>query len=292
MSLFRKPNHPYSKGEQTHSEGYSAAGITGRSGFRINPTILIALALAAFSYFKYCSAKTYNEYVGKYQHVDISPEQEISLGLSSAPAMIQQHGGLHPDQRGQQIVKGVGEKLVQNTIAKSTPYPYDFHLLADDQVINAFALPGGQVFITAALFNKLRNEDQLAGVLGHEIGHVVARHSGERMTKQELFSGLGSAVSVGTGDMSSGQMVQQMLMQYNLPYDRDHELESDDLGVRFMLDAGYNPEEMIGVMEILKAAAGPDRVPERMSTHPDPENRIEKIRAAIEKYKSQKNQSK
>lgn len=66
---------------------------------------------------------------------------------------------------------------------------------------------------------------------------------------------------------------------------RDDELESDELGVRFMLKAGYNPEEMIGVMEILKAAAGPNRVPEFKSTHPDPDNRIEKIREAIEKYK-------
>jgi predicted Zn-dependent protease len=73
----------------------------------------------------------------------------------------------------------------------------------------------------------------------------------------------------------------------NMSYGREDELQSDDLGVKFMMKSNYNPEEMIGVMEILKAAAGPNRTPERMSTHPDPENRVEKIKESIEKYKNQ-----
>ncbi len=254
---------------------------------RIGSTLLLALIIAGFSYFKYCSTKTYNEYTGVYQHVGISPDQEIALGLNSAPAMMQQHGGLHPDQRGQDFVKKVGQKLVQNTIARQTPYPYDFHLLADEEVINAFALPGGQVFITAALFNKLKNEDQLAGVFGHEIGHVIARHGGERITQTELFEGLSGAATVATGDYQTGQGVAALLNQFfSMPYGRDQELQSDDIGVKLMLDSGYNPEELIGVMEILKAASGPNRTPERLSTHPDPENRMERIREAIAKYKT------
>ena len=79
--------------------------------------------------------------------------------------MTQQHGGLHPNNQYQALVDKVGNKLVNNSIAKNTPYKYDFHLLADDKIINAFALPGGQCFITYALFSKLENQDQLAGVL-------------------------------------------------------------------------------------------------------------------------------
>jgi predicted Zn-dependent protease len=261
-------------------------GMTRMFGSRGKSSLLIALLIAGFSYYKYCSSKTINEYTGQEQHVSISPDQEIALGLNAAPAMMQQYGGLHPDQRAQNLVKTVGQKLVNNTIASKTPYKYDFHLLADDQTINAFALPGGQIFITAALFNKLQNEDQLAGVFGHEIGHVIARHGGERITQNELFNGLSGAAVVATGEQAAGQGVAALLNQFfAMPYGRDQELQSDDIGVKLMIDANYNPEEMIAVMEILKAAAGPDRVPERMSTHPDPENRMEKIREAIEKYK-------
>ncbi len=261
----------------------------GRSSFgagRSKATLILALIIAGFSYFKYCSSKTINEFTGQEQHVSISAEQEIALGLNAAPEMMRQHGGLHPDRRAQDLLDQVGRRLVNNTIASQTPYQYEFHLLADEQVINAFALPGGQVFITAALFNKLKNEDQLAGVIGHEIGHLIARHGGERITQNELFTGLSGAAVVATGEQSAGQGVSALLNQFfAMPYGRDQELQSDDIGVKLMLDAGFNPEELIGVMEILKEAAGPDRTPERMSTHPDPENRIEKIKEAIEKYK-------
>ena len=218
------------------------------------------------------------------QSIEISPDQEIALGLQSAPEMAQQYGGLYPSQEYQDLVDKVGNKLVNNSVAKETPYQYDFHLLRDPQTINAFALPGGQVFITYGLFSQLQDEDQLAGVLGHEIGHVVGRHSAERMAKQGLTQGILSGIMVG-GGTDTGQMAAMIANVINMKYGREDELESDDLGVKFMIDAGYNPQEMIGVMEILKSAAGPNRVPEFQSTHPDPDNRIEKIQEAIEKYR-------
>ena len=246
--------------------------------------LLIGAAIIIFGLFKYYSNSDVNEYTGKKQHISISTEQEVAIGLQSAPQMAQQHGGLYPDQKYQEFVDLVGQKLVNNSIAKETNYKYDFHLLKDPETINAFALPGGQVFITYALFSKLENEDQLAGVLGHEIGHVVGRHSAERMAKQGLAETLVSGVAVGF-DPNTAQGAAAIANVINMSYGRDDELESDDLGVKFMLDAGYNPNELIGVMEILKAASGPNRTPERMNTHPDPENRIEKIKEAIEKYK-------
>jgi predicted Zn-dependent protease len=246
--------------------------------------LLIGAAIILFGVFKYYSNSEVNEFTGKKQHISISTEDEIAIGLQSAPEMAQQHGGLYPDQKYQQFVDMVGQKLVNNSVAKQTNYQYDFHLLKDPKTINAFALPGGQIFITYALFSKLENEDQLAGVLGHEIGHVVGRHSAERMAKQGFTEAVVNGVAVGI-DPNTAQGAAALANVINMSYGRDDELESDDLGVRFMIDAGYNPMELIGVMEILKAAAGPNRTPERMSTHPDPENRIEKIKEAIEKYK-------
>lgn len=246
--------------------------------------ILIGLAIVAFAYIQRCSNKEENPYTGRVQNINMDANQEIAIGLQSAPQMAQQHGGLYPDQKLQNFVDVVGNKLVQNSIAKETPYKYEFHLLADENTINAFALPGGQIFITYALFSKL-TEAQLAGVLGHEIGHVIGRHSAERIADSSFWQTLSTGASVGA-DM--GGVVNGIGQKTLLTNGRGDELESDELGVLFMMQAGYNPEEMIAVMKILKAAAGPNRQPEFQSTHPDPENRIEKIKEAIEKYRNQK----
>lgn len=244
--------------------------------------ILIGLAIVAFAFIQRCSNKEENPYTGRVQNINMTAQQEIAIGLQSAPEMAQQHGGLYPDERLQSFVDAVGNRLVQNSIARETPYQYDFHLLADDQTINAFALPGGQVFITYALFSRL-SEAQLAGVLGHEIGHVIGRHSAERIADSNFWRTVSMGASVGA-DM--GNVVAGIGQTTLLQNGRGDELESDELGVLFMLQSGYEPEEMIRVMEILKEAAGPNRVPEFQSTHPDPDNRIEKIREAIEKYRN------
>ena len=250
-----------------------------RGNFKVR--ILVAVAVVAFAFIRRCSQKETNPYTGRTQAISLSPDQEIAIGLQSAPSMAQQHGGLHPDNRYQALVDNVGNKLVNNSIAKDTPYQYDFHLLADSKTINAFALPGGQIFITYALFSKLENEDQLAGVLGHEIGHVLGKHSNERITDSKFWQTL----VMGAGAIDMGAVAQQYGQGELLKNGRGDELESDELGVLFMLKANYNPEEMIGVMKILKAAAGPNRTPEFQSTHPDPENRIQKIKEAISKYR-------
>lgn len=254
----------------------------GRNSWKIR--IFIGIAIVAFAFIKKCNNTEENPYTGRSQHINMTTDQEIAIGLQSAPEMAQQHGGLYPDQRLQAYVDQVGNKLVQNSIARETPYKYEFHLLADDQTINAFALPGGQCFITYALFKQL-NEEQLAGVMGHEIGHVVGRHSAERIADSNFWRTATMGATVGAGDLGGvlGGIGQNTLLKNG----RDDELESDELGVLFMIQSGYDPYEMIEVMKILKAAAGPNRVPEFQSTHPDPENRIEKIREAIEKIKRQ-----
>ncbi len=243
--------------------------------------LLIGVAIAAFFFIKKCNQQEENPYTHRMQTISMTTDQEVQMGLQNRDPMAQQHGGLHPNNQYQALVDNVGSKLINSSMAKGSSYRYEFHLLNDDRTINAFALPGGQIFITYALFSKLKNEDQLAGVLGHEIGHVLGRHSAERIAESEFWQGLATAGSVGA-DM--GGLIGGIGQQKLLTNGRDDELESDDLGVKFMIDAGYNPEEMIGVMQILKAAAGPNRVPEFQSTHPDPDNRIEKIKEAIRKH--------
>jgi predicted Zn-dependent protease len=263
-------------------------------GFRIPPTLIIALVMGGFALCKYYGQSTVNDITGETQHISMSPEQEIAMGLQSAPQMAEEMGGLSNNQQAAAIVKQVGQKVVQSSAAKNTPYQYDFHLLADPLTINAFALPGGQVFITEGLLMRLTNdgktlnEDMLAGVLGHEIGHVVARHSAEKMAQMELAQGLTGAVTMATYDPSNpntGYIAQSVANMIQLKYGRGQELQSDNLGVRFMLEAGYEPENLVNVMEILKQAAGPNRTPEFQSTHPDPENRKEAIQAAIQEWK-------
>lgn len=267
-------------------------GQNQRSGFPLK--LLVAVVLAGFALCKYYSNSTLNAVTGETQHISMSPEQEIALGLQSAPEMAQEMGGLSSNRQAAALVKQVGQKVVQNSTARQTPYQYDFHLLADPRTINAFALPGGQIFITEGLLSRLStdgqtlSEDMLAGVLGHEVGHVVARHSAEKMAQMELAQGITGAVTMATYDPSNpntAYIAQSVANMIQLKYGREQELQSDNLGVRFMLEAGYNPEYLIQVMEVLKQAAGPNRTPEFQSTHPDPENRQAQIQRAIEEWK-------
>ena len=242
--------------------------------------LLLALGLALFSVISYFGTRTTNAVTGEVQYVDLSPEQEIAMGLQAAPQMAQQHGGLHPDDEAQALVDQVGADIVQSSIASQTPYRYEFHLLADEQLVNAFALPGGQIFITAALMNRLESIGQLAGILGHEVGHVVARHSAEHLAKQKLTQGLVGAVGAAS-DIGGARMAQAVGQMINMRYGREDELESDRLGVEFMADAGYDPRSLIGVMRILEEASGGSSQPEFASTHPSSANRIAQIEALI-----------
>lgn len=242
--------------------------------------IFIGLAIVAFAFMRKCASTETNPYTNREQAIALDPQEEIMLGVQSAPQMAAQHGGLYPDESLQDYVDRVGDKLVRNSVAAESPYQYEFHLLTDDQTINAFALPGGQIFITYALFEKL-NEDQLAGVLGHEIGHILGRHSSERIANTEFWQTVSQGANVGA---NAGDLIAGIGQNTLLTNGRGDELESDDLGVLIMMNAGYDPYEMIRVMEILKEAAGPNRAPEFQSTHPDPDNRIERIRESIEKY--------
>ncbi|MDG4950832.1 M48 family metallopeptidase [Weeksellaceae bacterium KMM 9724] len=252
------------------------------SGFKLR--LIIGLLIAAFALFNFFSSTSVNEITGKKQHINISLEQEIKLGLDGRDYMIQESGGLYQDAEVQQYIDLLGRKIVENSEASKTSYQYEFHVLADPNQVNAFAMPGGQIFITYGLYKRLESEDQVAGVLGHEIGHVAGRHSAEQMAKQDLTQGLAGAAGVVGGDMSSAQYAQMIGNMVNMKYGREDELEADELGVHFMVQSGYDPHALIRVMEILDEASGGQAPPEFQSTHPSPENRVQRIKEAIEKY--------
>jgi beta-barrel assembly-enhancing protease len=245
--------------------------------------LVIAAILALFAIITYYSSTSENPLTGEKQRVAMTPEQEIALGYQSAPQMAQQMGGLSQNERARALVKQVGEGLVAKSFAAKSPYKFSFHVLADPRTVNAFALPGGPVFITEGLLRLLKSEAELAGVLGHEVGHVIARHSSERLAKQQLTQGLLGALVVGSGDYSTAQIGQMVGSMINMSYGREDELESDALGIRIMAEGGYDPRAMIRVMEVLAKASGGSRQPEFFSTHPAPENRTERIKEAIAK---------
>jgi len=244
--------------------------------------LLVALIGAAMYY---CNQQV-NPVTGEKQHVSLSPQQEISMGLAAAPEMEQQFGGELSDAAVQESASRVGQKVVAGSDAARSEYKYDFHVLRDPETINAFALPGGQVFITAGLLKHLRNEAQLAGVLAHEVGHVVGRHSAEHVAKaqftQILVGAAGVAASDDRGDGQRAAAVAAMVGSLvNMKFSRKDESEADAFGVKYMSQAGYDPRAMVELMRILKDASGPSRQPEFLSTHPDPGNREQAIQAEI-----------
>lgn len=261
------------------------------SGLKLR--LIIGLVMGAVALISYYSKNQTNPITGETQHIDMTPEQEVAMGLQSAPQMAQEYGGLYNDNEVQQQAKAVGYKLVKQVDDEmkgkgvAVPYQFDFHVLADDQTVNAFALPGGQIFITVGLLKRLKSEDQLAGVLGHEVGHVIHRHSAQQMAKSDFYQGLVGAVATATTNdygMGGGQIAQYVAQIQEMKFGRNDELQSDKFGVQYMVKANYNPNAMIEVMEILAEAGGGKQRDEFMSSHPSPENRIAKIKEHIATY--------
>ena len=287
-------NNPLSGNRQA-----SAGGGILQMLFR-NPKLLVALGIAVFALIKYSTTtvKQENPFTGRTVTVqDMSPEEETALGLQSVPEMAQQFGGEVRDPLVRNKINEIGQRLLtakeriidkRGTQEQDFDYGFQFHVLADNKTINAFALPGGQVFITMALLDKLPNEDAVAGVLGHEIGHVLARHSIQQMAKSGLLSGLVNAAVVATSDgtNNSGQIARMVGQVVQTKYGREHESESDRIGIQLLLEAGYKPEELLSVMKVLAESMGDGRrPPEILSSHPFPETRAREIEVYIEFYR-------
>lgn len=262
-------------------------GNGGRRSFG-GARLLVAAIMIVVALIGYFGSSQINPVTGQTQHVNMSPQEETAMGLQAAPEMESQYGGLSSNQQAAAMVERVGNQVWQSSDAKSGPYQFKYHLLADPQTINAFALPGGQVFITEGLMSHLQTEGQLAGVLAHETSHVILRHTAEQLAKSQLTQGLtGAAVIAATNpnDPNSyrtaqfAMLVNQMI---NLKFSRTDETQADTYGVKYMSQAGYDPRGMIDVMKILESTRNGPQPAEFMSTHPDPGNRIQNIQQAID----------
>ena len=260
------------------------------SGIKLR--LIIGAGIALFTLISYAMKRQPNPITGKPQQVDMSVDEEIMLGLQSAPEMGMPSRNYAASQRveriGRELVYALEQHLARQSIQQ--PYRFEFHLLDNSgqnrDSVNAFALPGGQVFITEALYRRLPAgvDGPLAGVLGHEIGHVLERHSSERMTSGSLMQGLARAAGVVGGSQGSQQAASMVAGLVHKSYGRNQELESDGWGVRLMVFAGYHPEALLTVMDVLEEASPGASGPEFASTHPLPENRRDYIRERIGEY--------
>ena len=235
-----------------------------------------------------------NAATGEYQLSTLSQAEAVKIGEEAEPQFLAENGGELNSPEILRYVRSIGEELA--AASEQPDLPWEFHVL-DSAQINAFALPGGKVFMSRGLLARMNNEAQLAGVLGHEVGHVTADHVGQRMAQSTLVSAAGAVVGaagaatdkdwlkvLGVGTSVGGGV-------YLLSFSRSNETESDELGVRYMTELGYNPWGQVQVMEILKEASGGtggllDRF---LATHPLPEDRIEDLEDLIEdRYPKQK----
>jgi len=185
-----------------------------------------------------------NPATGKRQIALISEEQEIAMGRE-ADQQVQQQLGLYPDQELQAYVNRVGQKLAAASERPNLPWTFR---VVDDPVVNAFALPGGHIYVTRGLLTHLTSEAELASVIGHEIGHVTGRHSVEQMSKAQLAQiGLIAGMIVKPELARYGDLATQGLQLLFLKYSRDDERQADGLGLRYMYQQNYDPREMPAV---------------------------------------------
>lgn len=228
---------------------------------------------------------TTNVATGRSQLNALSREDEIAIGEEALPQLTEEYGGAITDPSLNQYVTGVAMSMVQHTEGDYRTLPWKFTLLNSD-VINAFALPGGKVFISRALAEKFTSEAQLAGVLGHEIGHVTAEHADRSIQNQlptMILAGVGSVLA--GNDQATQQAVGLLVSAsgtFALKFSRDQENEADMLGMRYMTEAGYHPKGMLQVMQVLAEASKGRNPPEWQSTHPNPESRIEIIQRRLD----------
>ena len=213
-----------------------------------------------------------NPATGKREFSLVSSDQEAQMGKEGYPATIAEFGQ-YDDARLIAYVDSIGKRL-----AKVSELPnLDWHFtLLDDPVVNAFAMPGGYIFITRGILAHLNSEAQLAGVLGHEIGHVTARHSAKQITQQQVAGlGLGLASMFSSSFARYGGLAQQAMGLLMLKYSRDDESQADALGIRYATAAGWDPREIPATYAMLKRLGerSGSRLPYYLSTHPDPGDR-------------------
>jgi predicted Zn-dependent protease len=227
------------------------------------------------------AACTMNPATGERQLTLMSEAQEIQIGRQTHPEVLATYGA-YDDPELQSYIQELGAKIAANSERPDLGWTFT---VLDDPVVNAMALPGGYIYVNRGILAHFNSEAELASVLGHEIGHVTARHSVEQMSRAQLAQlGLGVAAIASEDFRQYAGLASQGLGILFLKFGRDDENQSDELGLRYMTRAGYDPHEMPRVFDTLdrvSQAQGLRATPEWMSTHPNPGNRIGNIDARI-----------
>jgi len=241
--------------------------------------LLLACSLLALPALVGCST---NPVTGRRELILISREQEIALGAEAAPKFEQEFGGRVPNDQLQGYVRSVGARLAA---ASDRPMPYSYTILKSD-VPNAFALPGGSIFITAGLMRRMTNERQLAAVLGHETAHVAARHSVKQMQKQmgaQLLVEIVGRIGGPDKGQTAADVAKIASTMALLRYSREDEYQADVVGIRYATRAGYNPWGMVELLNVLKSLSDsePGTFSEMFQTHPMSSKRIREAEAIL-----------
>ncbi|WP_303311846.1 M48 family metalloprotease [Hymenobacter sp. BT730] len=246
---------------------------------------LLSSSVAASLFLNSCAT---NPVTGKKEVMLVSEGQELAMGQQSDPAVVSQFG-LYPDDKLQKFINEKGKQM--GAISHRPELTYNFRVV-DSPIINAFAIPGGYVYFTRGIMAHFNNEAQFAGVLGHEIGHVTARHSAKQQTSAIIGQvGLMGAMIASPKLAQFGEQAMQGMQLLFLKFGRDDERQSDGLGVEYSSKIGYDASEMADFFQTLsreQAQSGAEAIPDFLSTHPNPEDRYNTVKQLAADWK-QKN---
>jgi predicted Zn-dependent protease len=235
--------------------------IRAAAGFRQKKLLLRVVFPVVLGAFLIGSCAT-NPATGKKTLNLVSESQEISLGRQSDKEIVNSLG-VYQDSDLDRYVADLGKKLA--SVAERPELPWTFRVI-DDPTVNAFALPGGFIYVTRGILSYMTTEAELAGVVGHEIGHVTAMHAVQRISSQQLLQlGLGIGMAVAPELQQFGQVIGAGLGILFLKFSREDENQADTLGLRYMTRADYDPRQMIEVMDMLdrvSSSEGSGRIPE------------------------------
>jgi predicted Zn-dependent protease len=235
--------------------------------------VLLALtAILALS-----SGCAVNAITGEEEMMFFGPDKDVELGRQYAPAIEKELGGRIPDENLHRYIHEVGQKIAR--VCDQPDIAYHFTAV-QHRSVNAIALPGGYIFITRGLLREIKSESQLAAILAHEVGHVVARDTMVAISRQLGMTALVVAAHAGGAPARVARAADFITAVLSLQYSRDDEKAADLVGLSYMTQAGYDPNGMVETMEILQELQTVRPI-EFFSTHPNPDSRIAYLQERI-----------
>lgn len=234
-----------------------------------------------------------NPVTGRSDFVMMSEEQELALGRQYHQEILKLNPA-YDDPELQEYVQAIGSRLAKNSHRSDLVYRFT---VLDSPTVNAFALPGGYIYITRGIMAYFDSEAELAGVLGHEIGHVTARHSVRQHSTSSLAQLLGVAVAIGTGSREAAELSNLAAIAAVSGYGRKMELEADRLGAEYLAKTSYDPDEMLNVIRVLKNQEEYEKARAEeegrasntyhgvFATHPENDKRLQEVISAANEYR-------